>query len=1075
MSVSAGKSGIVERLASGVLVIVVVMIAFVPRVRAQAEASITGTVSDSSGASVPGATVTVRDVENGFSRKVVTDATGEYNAASLPLGRYDMTAEKQGFDTEVKTGLTLVVGEKAVVNLTLRLGEMKQLVTVKDEGPVVNVTTQATSGLVGEREVKELPLNGRSYDELMTLNPGIVNYTAERTGGVGGSNSAVGNMFAVSGRRPQENLFLLNGIEYTSASEINLTPGGASGELLGVDAVREFNVLSDTYGAQYGKRSGAQVNIVTTSGNNELHGTVYEFLRNSGLDARNFFDQGPIPPFERNEFGGALGGPIQKNKTFIFGNYEGFRQSLGLSDVTLAPDSDARLGLLPGPNGALVNVGVAPGVRSLLSLWPVQNGPDLGGGIGEAFSHPVQTIREDFGTTRLDETFSNHDSLVGVYTIDDSADWTPTANPFSVTPENLREQVVSLEETHVFSSTALNTAELGFSRGGYYFTGISTVSAPGFIQGAPVAAIVVGGGTAVNAASQLTAAGTNVGADFIADRNLFTFTDHVDMSKGVHQLSMGVWFQRIQANDKMAANQYGQASFSSLTSFLKGAISTFTAVPSSTLMGWRSLEGTFFVQDAIKLRPDLELRVGFRDEFTNGYNEAFGRASNFLFSPGGVIESQPHVGDSVFTVNNARFLPEPRVGFAWDTFGKGKTVIHAGFGIYYNLLDNLSYRLDQNPPFNTTVVLKNQQVSSLNIVPGTALPSGSLISPAGVQPNAQTPGVAKYSLEIEQQIAPRTMLSVSYVGSRGYHEMLQLDANEPAPTICPAASCRATVAAGTIYYPKGAPLANPDVANTTTWVSEGESSYNALQVDVNHHFDHGLQLRGVYTYSKSLDDGAAWSSSVAANTPAYVMYPGDPMLDWGLSPFDVRQQAAIDGAYDLPVGRRKLFLSQYHGWREKLVSGWTLTGITTLQSGFPFSPQLGFNPTNNGDTRNPIRPSYNPAFTGNNILGNPNQYFNPNAFMVPVSGTYGNVGRDPLIGPGIAALDLGLTKNTSISERVHLQFRAEFFNIFNHTNFNTPNTVVFTSNSTTPSPTAGVVNSTSTTSRQIQFGLKLIW
>jgi Carboxypeptidase regulatory-like domain len=1052
-----------------------VICAFPPSTWAQAEASITGTVTDSSGAAVPGATVTVKNVENGFTRRVTTDTGGRYDAASLPLGRYDVMAEKPGFNAENKTGLTLVVGEQAVVNLKMQVGEVRQVVTVKDEGPVVNVTTQSTAGLVGETQVKQLPLNGRSYDELMTLNPGIVNYTAERTGGIGASDSAVGNMFVVSGRRPQENLFLLNGIEYTSASEINLTPGGASGELLGVDAVREFNVLSDTYGAQYGKRSGAQVNIVTASGSNDFHGTAYEFLRNSALDSRNFFDEGPIPQFARNQFGGALGGPIQKNKTFIFGNYEGFRSSQGLSDLTLVPDNNARLGLLPNSKGTLTNVGVAPGVAPLLSLWPVQNGPDLGSGIGEAFSHPVQTIREDFGTSRVDHTFSDKDSMFGVYTIDDSADWTPTANPFSITPESLREQVVSLQETHVISSNALNTAQVGFSRGGYYFTGISTVTAPGFIQGDPVAAMVVGGGTAVNAASQISAAGTNVGANFVADRNLFTYADHVDVSKGDHQLTAGVSLQQIQANDNMAADQDGQASFSSLTSFLEGKISTFTAVPVSTLMGWRSFEGAWYVQDAIKLKQNLELRLGFRDEFTNGWNEGFGRASNYLFNAEGVVDSQPTVGNSAFTVNNARFLPEPRVGLAWDPFGKGKTVIHAGVGIYYDLLDDLSYRLDQNAPYNTTLTLKNQKVSTLDIIPGAAPPSGALVSPAGVQPNAQTPGVVKYTFEIEQQIAPRTLMSVGYVGSRGYHEMLQLDANEPIPTVCPAAPCPATLAAGTVYYPTGAPLANPSVANTTTWFSEGESSYNALQVDVNHHFDHGLQLRGVYTYSKSMDDGAAWNSSVAANTPAFVMYPRDPMLDWGLSPFDVQNQAAIDGDYDLPVGRGQRFLGQYQGWREKLVSGWTFGGITTLQSGYPFSPQLGFNPTNNGDSRDPIRPSYNPAFTGNVILGSPNEYFNSNAFVIPATGTYGNVGRDTLIGPGIAQLDLALMKSTSISERVHLQFRAEFFNILNRANFNTPNPVVFTSSTATPSPTAGVISSTSTTSRQIQFGLKLIW
>ncbi len=1075
MSVSENTSEFARSTSWKLFLVSLLLFSLAMPVLAQVEASIAGVITDSSGAVIAGATVSVRNLENGFTRKVITNESGRYDLPSLPLGRYDVTAEMRGFKSEVKTGVTLVVGQQAVVDLTLQPGEVKETITVKDENPVVNVTTQETSGLVGERQVKDLPLNGRSYDELITLNPGIVNYTSERTGGVGVSNSAIGNMFAVSGRRPQENLFLLNGIEYTSASEINLTPGGASGELLGVDAIREFNVITDAYGAEYGKRPGAQVNIVTSSGTNQLHGTSYEFLRNSALDARNFFDEGSIPQFERNEFGGALSGPLQKNKTFLFGNYEGFRQKLGLSDVTLVPDHNARLGYLPGADGTLVHIGVAPSVLPLLSLWPTQNGPDLGDGIGEAFSHPLQHIREDFGTARLDHTFSQKDSIFGVYTVDDSADQTPTVNPLSVNFETLREQVVSLQETHVLSPTALNTARFGYSRGGYFFTGLPTVSAPGFIAGAPVGAIVIGGGTASNAASQLSLAGSNVGSNFIAVRNLFTAEDRVDASKGIHQLSLGVWFQRIQANDNMAQGQFGQASFSSLANFLQGMVSTFTAVPSSSLMGWRSLEGAVYFQDALKLRHNLALTLGLRNEFTNGWNEAHGRASNYLFDSNGVIITQPRVGHSVFTVNNARFLPEPRVGLAWDPFGAGKTVVHAGFGLYHDLLDDLSYRLDQNPPFNTTLVLKNVPLSSLNIVPGAPLPSGGRISPGGIQPTVQTPTVITYTLKIEQQVAPRTVLSVGYAGSHGYHEILAADMNEPVPTICPAAPCPSNLATGTVYYAPGSPLANPQVANTTTWISAGDSSYHALQVDVNHHFHHGLQLRGVYTYSKSLDDGAAWNSSVAANSPGFVMFPLNPRLDWGLSPFDARHLAAINGTYELPFGTGKAFLNGGSTWERKLVSGWMLGGIETLQAGFPFTPQLGFNPTNNGDTRNPIRPSWNPAFHGNLIEGGPSQYFNPAAFMVPSNGTYGNVGRDVLIGPGLASLDLSLMKNTSLSERVSLQFRAEFFNILNRANFNTPNAVVFSSATASPSATAGVINSTSTSSRQIQFGLKLIW
>lgn len=1032
-------------------------------------ASLSGTVRDDSGAGLPAAGVLVKNTETGAVRTLVTDENGRYSAPSISIGRYQVTASKEGFNSQVKTGIDMVVGQTTVVDLTLPVGELKQAITVDEAAPAVNLSTQQISGLVSERQVKDLPLNGRSYDQLVTLNPGIVNYTAERSGGIGTSNSSVGNMFAISGRRPQENLFLLNGVEFTGASVINNTPGGTSGQLLGVDAVREFNVVSDSYGAEYGKRPGGQVSIVTASGTNELHGTLYEFLRNSDLDARNFFDQGTIPKFERNSFGGTLGGPIKKDKLFLFGNYEGFRQHLGLSDVTLVPDNAARSGIV-----GTINVGVAPAVQPLLALWPLQNGPELGNGIAEAFSHPLQTVREDFGTTRADYNLSQKDTLFGVYTIDDSYANTPSANPLSSILEGLREQVASMQEQHVFSPSILNTVRIGYSRGGYYFTSQTPLNLPGWVAGAPIGAIVIGGGTALNAQSSITGAGTNAGSNLRAVRNLSTYDDHVGIFHGKHQIEAGLWAQRVQANDLLAQNQWGQASFGSLTSFLHGTTATFTVVPSPTPLGWRSLELAGFVQDVIKVRSNLDLRLGFRFESTDGWNEVAGRAANYAFL-NGVIQTNPVVGSSAFIINRAKFLPEPRVGLAWDPFGQGKTVVHAGFGIYRALLDNLDYRLGQTAPFNATESLKNVPVAGLQIVPGSALPAGTKISPSGSQPDLYTPTVITWTFKVEQQIAPNTSLGLGYVGSHGYHELLSLDANEPMPTICPAAPCPANLASGTVYYPSGAPLANPSLANTTTWFSEGLSSYNALQVDANRRFANGFQLRGVYTWSNSLDDGTALNSSVGANAPGFVMFPGNPKLDWGPSTSDARHIAVVNSSYELPFGSGKKVLANQHGLSQKLISGWTVSGVETMQSGLPFTPQLGFNPTNNGDSRNPIRPSWNPAFSGPIVLGGPNQYFNPNAFILPPTGTYGNVGRDILYGPGLATTDLSLAKNTSISEKLRLQFRAEFFNVFNRANFGSPNAVVFGSASATPSPTAGVITSTSTTSRQIQFGLKLLW
>src|SRR6516225_5081770 len=316
--------------------------------QAQSDGSLAGTVRDISGAAIPAASIHIQSLETGNQRELLTDDAGRFRALSLAVGQYDLTADKAGFRSERRTGIVLVVGQQEELDLTLKVGDVHQVVEVSADPGVLAATPEDTSGLVGERQVKDLPLNGRSYDQLLTLNPGTVNYTSQRAGGTGTSNSQVGNMFSASGHRPQENLFLLNGVEYTGASEISNTPGGVSGQLLGVDAVREFAVVKDTYGAEYGKRPGAQVSIVTAGGTNQFHGAVYEFVRNSSLDARNFFDQADTPEFrQRNVFGGSLGGPIRGDKTFLFGNYEGYRQNLGLSNVTLVPGNAARAAAVP--------------------------------------------------------------------------------------------------------------------------------------------------------------------------------------------------------------------------------------------------------------------------------------------------------------------------------------------------------------------------------------------------------------------------------------------------------------------------------------------------------------------------------------------------------------------------------------------------------------------------------------------------------------------------------------------------------------------------------------------------------
>jgi len=1062
---------------------------------AQVGAGLLGTVTDPSHAVISGATVTVKNASTGASRSTTTDSAGQYQVLSLPVGDYEIHVTRAGFAEAIRTGVHLVVGQDATVDFGLSVGEVSQKLTINADAPAVSLATNDISGLVGVEQVENLPLNGRSYDELLTLNPGVVNFTFEKFGGIGGSNSTVGNNFAVSGNRPQQNLFLLNGVEFTGAAENNMQPGGTGQQLMGVDAVQEFNLLRDSYGAEYGKRPGGQVLIVTRSGANQFHGSVYEFVRNNIFDARNFFDGNSVPGFTQNQYGAALGGPVQKDKTFFFMNYEGFRKNLHQTGVDLVPDTNMRNGYLPcklvtpAPSSCPASGVVFVKVSPLINAWPAPSAgaPDFGG-ISEAFNNPLQTIRDSFGTARVDHNFSEKDTLSGIYTVDDSNDFTPLSNnSYSTDAESLREQVASIEETHIFSPTLLNTARVGYSRASYFFTGEPTpgtpaAALPGFLSGYPIGALSVGGSAASNSAAVIALAGSNNGSNLDIARNLFTYEDRVSLTKGRHQISAGVWFQRLRSNENLALSQYGQATFTSLQNFLLGTASLLYD-PTPTPLGWRSWMGAWYVEDSIRLGANLKATLGFRDEFTTGWNEVHGRASDYTFT-NGVINTQPQIGSSLFTVNNAKFLPQPRLGVAWSPFGLKKTVVRGGFGMYNDLQDALGYRTDQNAPFNPTYNLATN-VSTFPVPLSAPVPAAAKLVPGGVQPNMQTPTLISWSLRVQQELTANTTLTVGYVGSHGYHELIGVDANEPFPVICPASPCPGTypatfpagiagrpIAAGTYYVPT-AVRANPALNNTWTYFSEGDSSYNALQVDVNRRFSSGLVVRGVYTWSKTIDDGDSLNATTSGNQPALVSNPFDLRADRGLASFDVRNAVVVSASYALPFGKGKKFING-GGAGNTLLGGWTINSIVTLQGGFPFSPLLSYNPSNNGDTRNPVRPFINPSFTGAVIEGSPNQWFNPAAFLAPptASGFYGNVGRNTLTGPGLATWDASLMKDTTLREGLRLQFRAEFYNFLNRANFNLPNAVTFTP---ALSPTAGLVTSTSTVSRQMQFGLKLLW
>ena len=875
--------------------------------------------------------------------------------------------------------------------------------------------------------------------------------------------------------------------------------------LLGVDAVREFNVQRDSYSAEFGKHPGGQVIIVTQSGSNQWHGAAYEFLRNNALDAPNFFDQGSAPPFQRNQFGASVGGPLHHDKTFVFANYEGFRQNLHQTSAAFVPDNASRAAAVPS-------------VQPFLNLWPIApaGAPDFTG-IAEVFSSPLQTIREDFGTVRVDHTFSQKDSLSAIYTIDDGGDLTATpVNPYSSDILNLREQVVSLEETHVFSPTLLNTARVGYSRAGYFFTGEPTpgtpaASVPGFLAGLPVGAAVVGGSAASNPQASIGLAGSNNGSNLHIARNIYTYEDRVTLTQRappteLRRVVPAISIQRkhraqpVWTGDLFQPHAVSERHCQQLP-LRSRADADATGAPGSARSTPRTSSAS---------ARKLTLSLGFRNEFSTGWNEAHGRAANYIFT-NGMISSTPMIGSELFTQNRAKALPQPRIAMAWSPVDH-KTVIRAGFGMYNDLQDALGYRADQNAPFNPVYNLAALPVSKFPIDTTAPVPTTAKLVPGGVQPDMKTPTLISWSLRVEREISPNTSVTVGYVGSHGYHELIGIDANEPTPVICPASPCPAVYptwdpskpttatnspnigfpdriafcgrsrSRGNLLHSRRRSESQSCHRNTWTWFSEGVSSYHALEVDVRRRFSRGLSLRGVYTFSKALDDGDSLNQTTAGNAPGLAANPLNLRADKGLATFDAsthrRGQRALRSTLRPRPAIRQRFRRLARRPHLRLVALEHRHRAIRL----PLYAAIELQP--NKHRRHPKSRQTFPEsqFLGPGSLGQPqpvvqSQRLHRSAFHRRFCRQcwQRHLHRSRTSPLGISRV----LKDTKIRERLSLQFRAEIFNLLDRANFNTPNLIVFTpptaTNPTGLSGTAGAITSTSTTSRQVQFGLKLLW
>ncbi len=1033
--------------------------------------TITGTVKDGSGAVLPGANLAFLNEETGVTRIEHTDAAGRYSVFSLSVGPYRITANREGFQTAVRTGMVLTVGQQAVVNFELQVGAITQEVEVKSEAPLVETTGATVSAMVGEHEMADLPLNGRSFDLLIALDSGTANYN----GFVGQtSGQGFGSKFTVAGQRWESNQYYQDGTEMLGNAKGAENPGSASGLLLGVDAVREFRLLTNNYTAEYGKKAGGVVIMVTKNGTNELHSSAFEFIRNNNLDARNFFDKGNGPPqFKRNNFGGSGGGPIKKDKMFFFGNYEGVRQRLGVTQIAVVPDENARKGLLPIAGGGLRQVSVNPLVSPYMAIFPLPNGRNFGDGTAE-LSSPVSTAtNDDFGMGRFDYNISNSDSLFVSSTIDAANVTIPQPLPVFIQPANTRSYTASLDEKHIFSPTLLHDFHIGFNRSFYWLNTVpvTTIDARlAFTPGEPFGDILF-----QNGVSNIG----NVAGPNEQTTNVFQSSEQVFYTRGAHSWNLGWQIQRIQKNEIQSDRIRGEMTFATLDAFLAGtpvAFSGLLPVGSQGILnigipndenlrkGWRQTYGGFYAQDSWKATSNFTVDAGLRLELITAPSEVNGRTTQLVVdhvTPAGLfLQTTPRVGVPI--MNNAITLA-PRLGLAWDPRGNGRTTVRAGFGVFYELIDDY-YRFfqDSSPPFTTRADLKTninfpKPFSALNLANIT-------LSGRGVFPNVEPATVFQYNLGVQQELLPGVAVKLGYVGSKAYHL-----SNSPSTNLVPAD----ILPDGRKYFPAGRALANPIWGYTQMLSTDANSWYNSFRVEVEKRFGSSaaklgnLRLKTAFTFAKSTDQHSVNQNSAGANSPSQPMDPLNLAREKGLSNFDIRKNMTANFTYGLP--------RLYSGGPEAfLFNDWSLNGILTVQSGFPGDVQVGFIQSRDGEnTSTPAdRPDLAPGAKTNPVLGGPDKYFNPSGFLLPAAGFYGNLGRNTLIMPGLVGFDSSVFKGFSLSERYKLQFRAEFFNVLNRANFGTPALKLFTSSGSRIG-TAGRVSSTTSASRQIQFGLRL--
>jgi hypothetical protein len=1081
--------------------------------------TILGVAKDSSGAVAPGAKVTARETQTNQTRTGQTGTDGAYRFDSLPVGNYTITAEAAGFQTVVQSGLTLTVGQEAVVNFTLQVGTVSQTVSVSAvAGNLVDTTTSSLGSLVNEDQIEDLPLNGRNYNDLTLLQAGVAK-------SIGASNSSAqigysGTAYSSNGAPIRSNMYLLDGAIQQSVSGIN--GSSALGTTLGVDGILEYKVITSSYDAEYGQTMGSQMTIVSKGGSNTFHGNAFDFLRNSALDARNHFDLPPSrllgpdgdehrnPEFHRNQFGGSLGGPIQKDKTFFFVTYEGLRAFLGVTKTATTLGTEANPNGCHGAAGATITLAQCPQLGApsatitsqmapFLGLYPAPDLPGTANNYGFVFD---QITPEDYGQVRIDHTISAKDSLFGRYTIDQSS--LPIAGNFNsnYALEHSRNQFLTLAEEHIFSSDVVNSARFSFTREPLQLSAVTTdprLLEPDF----EFVASPLGMGNI--SATGVGAIGDSFFDPRVETENIFSGSDDVNYNHGKHSFKFGALFNHYQYLLVQHGYDRGTLSFATLAALMQGGpISSFSVVlpTANNVTRYEHFDTMgFYAQDSWKVFRRLTLNYGMRYEPTTTVNEIHGNA--------GTLRDFPASAD--FTVGSRVFLNpslrnwSPRLGFAYDVFGNGKTAIRGGFDVLYDVAafgPALGNAAGYDPPLAENISLTNYTQTFGTIQIPMLLPTGQFQqSFRGLIYRPSQPHLLSYNFSVQQQLPDQMALTVAYVGSHGINLLTNPYGNLVLPSGVPgvdgfgnqicnevpastslnnanqfdgpgATSCYAVSTttnpqcwpAGGITQPGTNCFSrqNSNLLGLFPNTTDSESFYNALNVTLNKRVTHGLQFQAAYSFSKSNDDRQGVQAVEAADI--YVD-PLHPHSAYGPSSFDIRDNFHFDALYRFPN------FASSKGFLGKLADGWGINGILTLQTGYPFSVSMSGNRANaetsdpdlipgrnNGNTTHGTSSGCNGVAAGT-PLRTTHLWYDPCAFSVPAAGFIGTEPRNVLVGPGMANVDFSIVKDTPIrrlGEGGKIEFRAEVFDLFNHALLSLPNgTASAGSCAGTPDPLAG--------------------